>query len=1543
MFVRQNERTNWGIINPISSSGIYRSTNGGINWSPINTGFINYFQSAWVVRRLIINPENSNQVIAATSAGVFITNNAIAADPFWNRSSFGLDTTDFEYRGLEFQPGHSSTIYTSGKNIYRSTDSGYSWHSLTIPFGFNLDTLTNCKVNRINLAVTPADSTRLYAYIEGDYLCPTNPLCHVAQIAYIYMFKDGSWTQLHMQHNHHVTGHHADPYEQLSPCWLGFAASPVDANTLFFGFTKVKGCTNVLDSIPIWLSMSSYNNFGYHADCHALVFQPNAPNNPTLYAATHGGVNTKNIESYDHERGWATKYKGLNVALIWSFDVSKMYKDYFITGFQCNGIKIRHNIDRNIKWLRIIGGDGYGAQIGYQAERISFFDMNDEFWRHEYTPKYPSGTFLEFGKTIHDTINFLPSDPASFSTVMLPKTFQIHKHISDSNPIIGFTELFERYKKRPADPGDTLWKLQSDISKGQIPIGQRQITEFAIAPSNKKTIYIVIGGQIDPTWGIVPPQLYRSRSGGNNGNYSNDKFDNLTDSLPVIPGNTTIYHPIITGIAVHPSDPDKIWICFTGYYPSLKVYYSSNGGNSWSNYDSNGSLSNLPINGIVYQEGTDDRLYVATDAGVYVKNSPDSNWVRYGNIPNVRVTEIKINPCTGKLYAATFGRGLWETDLLPTNDVYQEIDTTETWSNDRILDNSFIVKSPNTLTVTGTLYMPRDSRIIIESGAELIIDGGRITQNCGYLWKGIELWGDHQTSQIPMTNQGKLQIINEGKLENAEIAILAGKRLNNNSGFDPAYGGGLIWCTDGNFINNKIAVLFTPYTYYNRSHFRNTEFITNSALNDSVQPDAFIKAYGVADVTINGCSFKNTRNWDDIPLDERGTGIFSENSRIFVDEGCLVNEVPCNEPLASSFEMLYRGIYSMNNGSITYADIKNTNFFDNVKGLYISASSGASHSTVLRCNFRVFRPGEEVIDSYGMYLNECSGYLVEENSYYSTGNYYDGIGLILNNSIVDNPAEINRIYRNTFTNLQYATIAQNRNRNASTGEGLCYKCNKFFDNYSDISVTKDPSSPSSNNYGIAVNQGTNIAAPTGPAGNMFDYTPLSSHWDLDNRLGHFNYYHHSGSGPQNTRLSPDYRQGLITSHAVNVGFTESIACPPTNSGGGISEDMDAMDSSEEKSDSIKNILNALVDGGSTEILKDEVIASTPPEALPTHDELLASSPYISDTVMQASIGKDDVLNNAMIRDIMVANPHSAKSELLVEMLKNRTIPMPDYLMAEILQGEDSVSGKEVLEAQVAFWNSDRSLHYHNLLRHFRCDSASGSTNDSLIYLLQLRNTIESWYDLVQVYFNKGEYQSGLNILNLIPSTFSLNEKQQNVHLSFVSFFGILKKVATDSSGVMNIDSTQKIMLDSIINFDQGHVSAFARNLLLAAGKTTYNEPIFLPENVLKSSKHDKYSGVKTFIDENYLNVHPNPAKTYFVVEYRLNEVSGGGRVEITDIMGKTLSSYPIDFKEEQKVISVNDMPSGVYVVTLKNKGKMVRYVKVTLISPLVLSNEHQNR
>jgi hypothetical protein len=114
--------------------------------------------------------------------------------------------------------------------------------------------------------------------------------------------------------------------------------------------------------------------------------------------------------------------------------------------------------------------------------------------------------------------------------------------------------------------------------------------------------------------------------------------------------------------AVHPTKPDTLWVSLGGYKNNKKVFRSNDGGDSWINIS--GSLPNLSVNCIKYQNNANDALYIGTDAGVYYRNSGMTDWRRYSQgLPNVVVTDLDIQYMAGKIRASTFGRGMWESDL----------------------------------------------------------------------------------------------------------------------------------------------------------------------------------------------------------------------------------------------------------------------------------------------------------------------------------------------------------------------------------------------------------------------------------------------------------------------------------------------------------------------------------------------------------------------------------------------------------------------------------------------------------------------------------------------------------------------------------------------------------------------------------------------------------------------------------------------------------------------------------------------------------------
>jgi hypothetical protein len=117
---------------------------------------------------------------------------------------------------------------------------------------------------------------------------------------------------------------------------------------------------------------------------------------------------------------------------------------------------------------------------------------------------------------------------------------------------------------------------------------------------------------------------------------------------------------MISDIIVDPANASRVWVSFYGFSAGNKVFYSSNGGDSWTN--ESGSLPNIPINCMAYQAGSNDGIYIGTDFGIFFRNDEIGDWIFYSNgLPNCRVFDLDIEDTS--IYAGTLGRGIWSSPL----------------------------------------------------------------------------------------------------------------------------------------------------------------------------------------------------------------------------------------------------------------------------------------------------------------------------------------------------------------------------------------------------------------------------------------------------------------------------------------------------------------------------------------------------------------------------------------------------------------------------------------------------------------------------------------------------------------------------------------------------------------------------------------------------------------------------------------------------------------------------------------------------------------
>ena len=596
------------------SVGILKSTDGGATW---NTTGLNWsVTTPTLIRRLLINPSNPQVLIAASSDGIRRTTDGGAT---WSNTQSG------HFMDLEYKPGDPTIVYASSfdisgnAKIYRSTDSGGTWNLIS----------TLADVVRINLAVTPNAPNLV------DALCAYNNLSGSGLSGLWYSSNSGaSFSQyftgndtnnlLHGSYN--ASGAGGQGYYDLA-----YAINPNNYNDIWLGGVNTWNSTNGGSNWFIktmWNSNTSINPNNVpvvHADKHFIAFHPLVPG--TMFECNDGGL----YKTTNNGSTWSDLSNGLQISQMYRIGVSQNQADpAVICGLQDNGTKLTDLTN----WQDLNGGDGMECIIDGSTNTIYSSYVNGKFYRNVNT-------------VISSTIPFLSSEviaPIPPSTESTPNGAWVTPLIIHPT---NTSTLYAGYKRvyKTTNEGDT-WTA---ISSGVLDSNSEDIRFMAIAPSNPNTIYAA-----------TLKKLYSTTNGGTSWNL-------------ILDSGTIQNYANLSGLAVDPTNPDKVFITVSGYTPGDKVYMKPGIGLNWINYS--GSLPNIPVNCIVYQNGSNEGLYIGTDIGVFYTDGSMNDWIPYQTgLPNVVVTDLEISYYDNKLWAGTFGRGLWNTNLyVPLSVSEQEI------------------------------------------------------------------------------------------------------------------------------------------------------------------------------------------------------------------------------------------------------------------------------------------------------------------------------------------------------------------------------------------------------------------------------------------------------------------------------------------------------------------------------------------------------------------------------------------------------------------------------------------------------------------------------------------------------------------------------------------------------------------------------------------------------------------------------------------------------------------------------------------------------
>lgn len=528
------------------------------------------------------------------------------SDGIYRTTDGGINWTQVEtdgVRDLEMKPGDPNTWYAA---TYRNANDVRVLR--TTNAGVTWSTVyTNTNSNRINIAVTPANPALVALLSSED---GSNGLEGIYKS--LTSGSSGSFTQVFSPTTANLLDYTDDGSGSGGQGWydLAFEIDPSNASIWYTGGINVWKST---DAGVSWTCKTMwYSSPGLaevHADQHFLAFQPNRPSH--LFACNDGGV----FITTDGGDNWTELthlQQGPVIGQYYRISNSFYNPHIILGGLQDNGSKL---LDHSGFWVEATGGDGMECIIDPVDSTIMY---------GSYVNGYISRS-NDGGQTFATNISANLPNPDNGAWVT-PYCLDPNDH---STIFIAYDEVY-----KSTDNGDNFTTISNGIPTGT----PMDYIEVCIANSNR----MYTGTHDD---------VYRTLNGG-------ALWTNITPSPHV--GS-------FTSLVSDPENEDRIWLANSSYSGSIQVYYSSNGGSTWSDYS--GSLPDIPVNTIIYERGTQDGLYIGTDIGVYYRDNSLGDWVYYSDgLPVTVVSDLEIHYTSGMLRAGTYGRGVWESPLYISSD-----------------------------------------------------------------------------------------------------------------------------------------------------------------------------------------------------------------------------------------------------------------------------------------------------------------------------------------------------------------------------------------------------------------------------------------------------------------------------------------------------------------------------------------------------------------------------------------------------------------------------------------------------------------------------------------------------------------------------------------------------------------------------------------------------------------------------------------------------------------------------------------------------------
>ncbi len=803
--------------------------------------------------------------------------------------------------------------------------------------------------------------------------------------------------------------------------------------------------------------------------------------------------------------------------------------------------------------------------------------------------------------------------------------------------------------------------------------------------------------------------------------------------------------------------------------------------------------------------------------------------------------------------------------------------------------------------INDDIYVPEGNKIYIKPWSYIALENCTIDKlpEAQGMWEGIQVWGQvdqHQDNQ----HQGALYMDN-ASIKNAIVAV----DLWDPWQYDKT--GGIFNAHNSSFINNAKGLRIEEYHDYDpttgnpkdyKAYLSNCTFEVN---HDFLGTETFyehVKLVHVQGVRFDGCKFKleNPNNY----VASWAKGILAFDANFCLDSydsyGLLISQAEVNG--------LFMGIHAVHDlNEITKPfSVFNTNFSGNDCGIF---ARQVGFATVVNSNFGIGRSGSDC--AMGIYSEGINNFSIEQNSFFKTDQCpQNNYGIVIKKS----NSRGNRIYNNSYSNLYCGNLAIGDN-SFNDHSGLEYRCNNNSFNSIDFYVLKEGDDPTS----IQLYQGTSSM----PAKNKFSQNAYNFYNGGDRRVVY--YYQREAAGEEpiqyNSEVSVYYTDAIGECPLYYDAHINSIMALSLSSSQKLQRETDYY-TSLNAYNNVKTLYDRLTDGGSTSGTISDIKTAMPWQMWDLRAELLGASPYLSEEVLKETADRDDVFTESILFEILASNPDELKKGNIIDYVKNKTNPLPEYMTDILEQVAAGNTYKTVLLNQM----SSYSYEY----RSAACDIIRSILADSIVNTTELRgwlgnlNELEADREIIASYMVEGDYDNAFALANMLPVLYNFTSEEMEEHADYMSMLSRYQNLRQDGRNTRQLTQQEIAEIEEIAEYSTGVPKRMAQSILEATSQRHFADCPIAPYPDLEGGKGSLSGAIDLELYGKAMGLDveakPNPATTWVAINFTLPGDAKNATLTLTNSLGVKVASYSLNGHEGQKVLDLREFANGVYTCTI---------------------------